>query len=92
MSVKDRIRAKLAEALAPTVLEVIDDSAKHAGHAFHAGGVAPRGETHFTVKVVSGAFAGKSRIARHRIVNDLVADELKGGVHALAIDARAEGE
>jgi BolA protein len=79
-------------ALAPSTLEVVDDSAKHAGHAFHQGGVEPRGETHFSIKVVSKAFAGKSRIARHRMINDLVAEELQAGVHALAIDAKAEGE
>lgn len=92
MKVKDSIRAKLEAAFAPTQIEVLDDSAKHAGHMLHPGGVEPRGETHFTVKVVSGAFAGKSRIDRHRMVNALLAQELAEGVHALAIQAKAPGE
>ena len=92
MSVKDRITAKLTAALTPESLEVIDDSAKHAGHQFHPGGVEPRGETHFTVKVVSAAFAGKNRVARHREINQLLAQELADNVHALAIVAKAPGE
>lgn len=82
------IEAKLREALAPSVLEVIDESAKHAGHA----GARPEGETHFRVKIVSDRFAGLSRVARHRAVNDALAAELAGPVHALAISARAPGE
>lgn len=92
MSIKERISAKLTAAFAPDSLDVIDDSAKHAGHQFHPGGVEPRGETHFTVKVVSAAFAGKSRLARHRLVNDVLAQELADGVHALAIVAKSPGE
>jgi BolA protein len=49
-------------------------------------------ETHFTAKVVSGAFAGKTRLARHRLINEILAEDLRGGVHALAIEARAPGE
>ena len=90
--VKDRIRAKLYEALSPVSLEVIDDSHRHAGHMHHPGGVGQQGETHFTVKIVSQAFEGKSRVQRHRTVNELLADELAGGVHALAIQAKAPGE
>ena len=92
MSIKERISARLTAGLAPESLDVIDDSAKHAGHQFHPGGVEPRGETHFTVKVVSAAFAGKSRIARHRLVTELLAQEIADGVHALAIVAKAPGE
>jgi BolA protein len=96
MSVKDRITAKLTTALEPRALEVIDDSHRHAGHIGHPGsghpGTTSATETHFTVKVVSEAFAGKSRLARHRLVNDALAEELRGGVHALAIDAKAPGE
>src|SRR6476620_2778903 len=91
-SVKAAITAKLEAALAPSSLDVIDESAQHAGHILHPGGVEPRGETHFRIKVVSGAFAGKSRLERHRIINALVEAELKGGLHALAIEARAPGE
>ncbi len=92
MSVKEQIIAKLTNALVPATINVIDDSAKHAGHQFHPGGVEPRGETHFTVKVVSAAFTGKNRLARHRIVNELLAAELADSVHALAIEAKAPGE
>lgn len=88
MSVKDAISRKLREALAPQSLSVIDDSEKHHGHA----GWREGGETHFTVNVVSQAFAGKSRVERHRMVNALLAEELAGRVHALAISAKAPGE
>jgi BolA protein len=86
----DLIRDKLTHALHPTELEVVDDSARHAGHAGAKG--LPAGETHFNVRVVAAAFAGKSRIERHRMVNFILANELKAGVHALAIDAKAPGE
>lgn len=92
MSVKETMRAKLETGLQPISLDVIDDSAKHAGHILHPGGVEPKGETHFTVKVVSEAFAGKSRIERHRMVNAILADDLAADVHALAIQAKAPGE
>lgn len=92
MTVKETMVAKLTAALAPVSLDVIDDSAKHAGHILHPGGVEPRGETHFTVRVTAAAFAGKSRLQRHRLVNEALAQELNDGVHALAIEARAPGE
>jgi BolA protein len=89
MSARDRIADKLTEAFAPARLEVVDESHLHAGHAGHR----PSGETHFRVTIVAEAFRGKSRIARHRMVNATLADELKpGGVHALAIHAAAPGE
>ena len=90
--VKDRIRAKLSGALHPVSLDVIDDSHKHADHYVHPGGAGHQGGTHFTVKIVSAAFSGKSRVQRHRAINELLAEEIAGGVHALAIDARAPGE
>jgi BolA protein len=83
-----RIRTVLAETFAPEALEVEDDSARHAGHA----GAAPGGGTHFTVRIVSAAFAGLSRVERHRRVNAALAEELAGGLHALAIVAKAPGE
>jgi BolA protein len=96
MSLKDRITAKLTEAFAPSSLAVVDESHKHAGHIGHPGsghpGAMSSSETHFDVKMVSAAFAGKSRIERHRMVNATLAEELRGGVHALAIQAKAEGE
>jgi BolA protein len=88
MAVRDRILEKLAAAFAPQRLEVIDESARHAGHAGHR----PGGETHFRIVIVAEAFRGRSRLDRHRMINALLADELAGGVHALAIHAGAPGE
>lgn len=81
---------KLSAELTPEHLEVVDDSHRHAGHL--GGPTDASGETHFSIKVVSARFAGKSRVARHRLVNEILADELAGPVHALAIEARAPGE
>ena len=83
-----RILSKLTEAFAPDQLLVEDQSEAHAGHA----GARPEGETHFSVKLVSKAFEGKSRIERHRMVNGALAEELAARVHALAITAKAPGE
>jgi stress-induced morphogen len=88
MSVEDRIREKLTKAFAPSALEVVNDSGRHAGHAGSPG----TGESHFTVKVVSATFAGKSRLERHRMVNEALAEELAGKIHALAITALAPEE
>jgi BolA family transcriptional regulator, general stress-responsive regulator len=88
MTARTRLLATLTAALQPVSLEVIDESHHHAGH----GGWRPEGETHFRVKVVSAAFAGRSRVERHRMVNALAAAELKAGLHALAIEARTPGE
>ncbi len=76
----------LRAAFEPTALAVIDDSARHAGHAGAAEG------SHFTVRVESAAFAGLARIARHRLVYDALRPLMTRGIHALAIDARAPGE
>ncbi|MFO7477571.1 MAG: BolA family protein [Methyloceanibacter sp.] len=83
MTVEDRIREKLTKAFAPAALEVVNDSHRHAGHAGSPG----TGESHFTVKMVSAAFTGKSRLERHRMVNAALAEELSGKIHALAISA-----
>lgn len=83
MSVEQRIREKLTKAFAPQALEVVNDSHRHAGHAGSPG----TGESHFSVKVVSAAFAGKSRLERHRMVNAVLAEELAGKIHALAVSA-----
>ena len=88
MSVEAAIREKLMQALQPTRLDVVNESHLHAGHRTSPG----TGESHFRVLVVSQAFAGKSRIERHRLINDTLAAELKGKVHALAIKAYAPGE
>ena len=82
------IRERLTAALAPVRLAVIDDSAKHHGHAGHD----PRGESHFTVEVVAERFAGLNRVARQRLVNAALAELLAERVHALAIRARTPAE
>jgi BolA protein len=88
MATRDLITQKLTEAFAPARLEVIDESHQHLGHAGHR----PGGETHYRVYIVSDAFQGKSRLERHRMINETLSSELKGGVHALAIHASAPGE
>jgi BolA protein len=88
MSMKDIITNKLREAFTPESLEVKDESHLHEGHAGHR----PGGETHFRVHIVSPAFKGKSRVERHRMINVVLAAELAGGVHALALHAQAPGE
>ena len=88
MSTRDAIVEKLTQAFAPVRLDVVDDSHRHAGHA----GARAGGETHYSVYIVSGAFRGKSRVDRHRMINATLAAELAGGVHALAISAAAPDE
>jgi BolA protein len=88
MSMRDLITQKLTEAFAPAALEVVDESHLHEGHAGHR----PGGESHFRVYIVADAFKGKSRIERHRMVNETLIGELEGSVHALAIRALAPGE
>ena len=83
----ERIRALLTEALKPSFIEVTDDSHKHAGHAGARGG-----QGHFSVDVVSAAFAGKLPLARHRLVYAALGDMMQTDIHALAIRARAPGE
>lgn len=85
---QDAIRAKLIEALEPTRLDVINESHLHAGHHGSPG----TGESHFRLLIVSPKFLGKTRIERHRLVNEALAAELKGGVHALAMKTYAPGE
>ncbi|MEQ9640119.1 MAG: BolA family protein [Alphaproteobacteria bacterium] len=81
MSVADRIESKLRQALAPSRVEVVDESHKHAGHV----GARPEGETHFQVEIVADAFAGQNRVARQRRVYEILAAELAGPVHALSL-------
>jgi BolA protein len=88
MSVEREIRDRLTAAFAPEALEIVNDSHRHRGHA----GAPGTGESHFTIKVVSAAFAGKSRLERHRMVNEVLAEALNGPVHALAIKALAPEE
>jgi BolA protein len=77
------LEAKLQAAFAPIALEVIDESSQHQGHA----GARPDGESHFRVRIVAAAFKGKSRVEQHRMINQVLALELKERVHALAIEA-----
>lgn len=88
MTTRDTITKKLSEAFVPESLDVVDESHLHEGHAGHR----PGGQTHFRVYIVSNAFEGKTRIDRHRMINSLLAPELAGSVHALAIEAHAPGE
>ncbi len=75
-------------ALEPIRLDVINESEMHAGHRSSPG----TGESHFRVLIVSPKFAGLARVARHRLVNDVLAEELKGRIHALALSTYAPGE
>ncbi len=79
----DNIRQRLTAAFAPTTLEIVDDSAKHAGHAG-----ARSGGGHFAVDIVSAAFAGKPLLQRHRMVYDALGDMMQSEIHALSIQAR----
>lgn len=81
MSVADSIRAKLEAGLVPVALTVEDESHLHAGHA----GARPGGESHFAVRIVAPAFAGKSRVDRQRMVYALLAEEFRAGLHALRL-------
>ena len=88
MSVEGQIRAKLEAASKPIRLEIVNESHLHAGHASSP----HTGDSHFRVLVVSEAFTGQSRVARHRMGNQTLAGELAGGVHALAIKAMTPAE
>lgn len=89
-----RIREKLEKELSPVELEVEDVSYQHAGHAAVRGsaGAGADGETHFNLRVVSDAFQGKSLVKRHRMVYDLLQEELQSGLHALSIVAKTPAE
>ena len=86
--VADRLRDVLQRGFQPERLDIVDDSARHAGHA----GAGPDGESHFSVTIVAAAFAGLSRVERQRRVYAALADELSGPVHALSLKALAPGE
>jgi BolA protein len=84
MPVRDAIVAKLSAKFAPSHLEVIDESHRHQGHA----GSRPEGETHFRVRIASAQLTG-TRVAQHRAIMDALDAEIKGGIHALAIEVIA---
>jgi len=88
MRTAEIITEKLTQTFAPESVRVVDESHQHEGHAGHR----PGGQTHFRVYIVSDAFRGKTRIERHRMINAALANELQGGIHALAIHASAPGE
>ena len=87
MSVAETIRTKLAEAFAPSALDVVDESHMHRGHV----GARPGGETHFRVTMTAAAFEDLSRVERQRRVYDTLAEEMAGPVHALALKLDAPG-
>jgi len=88
LAVAERMERKLTQALAPQRLKIVDDSEKHKGHAGYREG----GQTHFSVEVVSEAFAGQNRVARQRRVYEILAAELAGGVHALQLKTLTPAE
>ncbi|HZT89687.1 MAG TPA: BolA family protein [Stellaceae bacterium] len=88
MSMADTMRQKLAERFAPTRLEVVDDSQRHADHAESH----PEGESHFVVTIVSPAFSGLNRVARQRLVYETLAHELATRVHALSLSTLSPEE
>ncbi len=88
MRVAAELRRRLEDGLTPERVEVEDQSAQHAGHA----GARPGGETHFRVLVVSGAFAGRGRVERQRLVYAAAGDLLRTDIHALSVTALAPGE
>jgi BolA protein len=84
----EKIEERLRAAFQPRVLEVVDESERHRGHAGYPEG----GESHFKVTIEGDAFAGLSRIARHRAVHEALGDELMGEIHALALRIGAAEE
>ncbi|MFP5329950.1 MAG: BolA family protein [Alphaproteobacteria bacterium] len=86
--VASEMRRRLAEALNPTKIELVDDSEKHRGH----GGYNPAGESHFSLLIESPLFEGKSRVERQRMVHSALGELVGERVHALSIRARAPGE
>ena len=79
---------RLNSALSPASIELTDDSEQHRGH----GGYKPAGESHFSLRIESPAFAGKSRVERQRMIYSALGDLMEGRVHALSIRATAPGE
>lgn len=92
MTIAADIQAKLSAALNPLRLEIVDESARHAGHAGMVGHGGAGGETHFRLTIVSRRFEGQSRVARQRMVYDALAQELAHGVHAIAMTTLTPAE
>ncbi|MGI9433832.1 MAG: BolA family protein [Geminicoccaceae bacterium] len=83
MSVADRIRTKLSDALSPTHIELVDESALHEGHA----GARPEGESHFRLLIVTDMFIGRGRLERQRMIHHALGDLMTEEIHALSIKA-----
>jgi BolA family transcriptional regulator, general stress-responsive regulator len=83
-SVAQDISDRIVAALAPTALEVVDDSENHHGHSGHRNGIA----THFTLRITATAFVGQSRVARQRMIYDLLSDLMDNPIHALSLDLK----
>ena len=92
MPVADAIRRKLTAGFSPLALDVVDESHRHAGHAGARRADGSQGETHFHVRIVSPAFEGISRVERQRRIYAALADEMKGPVHALSLNALTPAE
>ncbi|MBE7638478.1 BolA/IbaG family iron-sulfur metabolism protein [Sneathiella sp. P13V-1] len=88
MSVRDTIESKLRDTFSPEFLEVLDESALHAGHA----GAPEGGESHFRVKMIARTFDGEGRVARQRAVYRVLQDEMKNQIHALALELKTPDE
>ncbi len=88
MSIENEMRQKLIVSLEPTRLDIVNESELHAGHRSSP----DTGDSHFRILIISEKFAGQNRIARHRMVNQILADELSGPIHALALQTFAPGE
>lgn len=88
MRIAQTIRTRLEQSLAPERLEIIDESHRHAGHS----GASPSGETHFSLVIVTGAFAGKNRIARHRMIYEILDDLMNAPIHALTLSTLTPDE
>jgi len=88
VSVEARMRERLGAALSPILVDLVDESNKHHGHA----GWKDSGNTHWKLAIVSAVFAGKNTVARHRLVYQALGDLMENPIHALSITARAPGE
>lgn len=84
----ERMKQRLTAEFTPDFLDILDESARHAGHA----GARPGGETHYQITMTSTAFTGRSRVERHRLVNAALGAEFSAGLHALALNLKAPGE
>ncbi|UZJ51219.1 hypothetical protein CBS101457_000539 [Exobasidium rhododendri] len=92
MPIEDSMREKLEREFTPSILNIRNDSSKHSHHAAMVAQGGGSGETHFFVEIVSEVFNGKGQLARHRSVNNLMADEFEQGLHALSLRTKTPAE